>query len=229
MLRNMSARLARSRRLLATAAAMAMLAASPLARAQSLDAYVPAPPGERAEWRFGPAFGFENGAIGGKDFTAAKLRVELERSMGVLAPKASIGLVLSLAASHPSGSYTVAIPTGFFTFQGYTVTFDANVFEFVAAARINYEISPRLSLFGDGGLGVNHSRARATLPAELATYGIRSAVGDGTGGVLRLAGGAALSPTPQLRLMAELIGLQIRFGEAAETGFGMLLSISHLL
>ncbi len=214
-------------RALAAAAAAGALLASPLARAQSEVPIGQSPGG--AEWRVGPAFGFESGALGGKDYAAAKLRVDAQRSLGVLAPNTSLDLVVSLAAFHPSGSYNVAIPVGYNTFQGFAVPWDANVFEVVAAARITRAISPRMSLFGDGGLGMNHAVARVVLPADLAALGIRSALAGGTGGVLRLAGGAVLAPTPDILVLAELVGLQLRFGDGAETGFGMLLSISHRL
>ncbi len=231
MLRNTSAALRKARRSLAAAAAAAALIAAPAARAQQVDPpqdFTVTVPQQPVEWRVGPSFGFETGGVGGQEFTAAKLRVDAERSMGLLAPGTPLALVVSLAAFHPSGSYAFGIP-GIYGMQGFTVSWDANVLELVVSARATRAISPRFSLFGDAGLGVDHVFARATLPPEATQYGIRPAVGDGTGGLVRLAGGGVFAVTPQLHVVAEVIGIQLRFGEAADTGFGMLLSISHLL
>jgi hypothetical protein len=219
------ARRARPRRALTTALAAAALAAGPA----PAPAVPPAASAAAPDWRVGSALGFEFG-MGDADYTAAKLRVEAERPVRDLAPEARLSAVVSLGLSHPSGK--VSVPIAFDPFLGFEtadLTWDANVFELVPAARVVWAASPNVAFYGDGGLGLAYTVARATLPSSLAALGVKSPEEDGLAAVLRLGAGALWSPTPSLRVGLEALGLQLRFGNGVGSAYTLVASLSHRL
>lgn len=221
MNRNPLARRAPSRCVLLAAAVAAAVGAAAPARAQSLAA---------GEWRVGSAFGVELG-MGDEKYGSAKVRVEAERDWRELSPEARLGLVVSLGLSHPSDEVTVPIGFDPFTgtFETAELTWDANVFELIPAARVTWTASPVLSFHADAGLGLAYTAANVELPGILADLGIEGEVDDGIAGVLRLAGGVFWTPRPGLRVGVEGVGLHVRFGGGVGTAFDLLATVSHRL
>lgn len=182
-----------------------------------------------ADWRVGVSFGFETGT-GDDEYTSAKIRVDAGRTLRRLSPKATLGFVVSLSATHPSDS--VSVPIGYDPLMRpilAEVKWDANVFELVPSVRLEYTVSPRTRLFGDGGLGLAYTASRAILPASLPAAASSGLTGDGAAAMVRLAGGLLFTPRPDLSLGFEILALSLRFGEGAGSAFGMVASISHPL
>jgi hypothetical protein len=204
----------------ASPAAAAPAAARPTAL-ESTDA--PAP-----EWRVGPALGLEFG-MGDQDYSAVKIRIEAQRPVRLLSPATTLSFVGSLGMAHASGNEDVVVSVDpfFGIVQTATVEWDANVFELIPAARITHVATPRISFFADGGIGLVYTAARSFVPSS--TLGQLDLVEDGVGGVVRLAGGIVIAPSPALRIHLEAVGLHLRFGDGPGTAFNLVASISHRL
>jgi hypothetical protein len=191
----------------------------------------PAPADDDAlspEWRIGPALGFEFG-MGDQDYSAAKIRIDAQRAIRRVSPQTTLSFVGSLGMAHASGSedIPVVVDPFFGIVQTATIEWDANVFELIPAARITHVATPQVSFFADGGLGLVYTAARTFVPS--ASLGAIDLVDDGIGGVLRLAGGIVIAPSPALRIHLEAVGLHLRFGDGPGTAFNLVASISHRL
>ncbi len=205
--------------LAAVAAALAAAPASPRAQ-EELD----------PSWRAGAGVGVSFG-LGDEDFTSAAVRIDAERPFRALGPQSRLGLVVSFAMSHPAGSASVPIAFDPYsgTFRSAEITWDANVFELVPAARLAWAASPTFSLYADGGVGLAYTVARVEVPAEAAALGLSAGPSDGVAGVLRLAGGLQWILRPDLRLAVQLVGLDARFGGGVGSSFDVFASLSHRL
>jgi hypothetical protein len=209
-------------------AAAAPLAPSRQAPAPVADAVYDGP--VDPTWQFGPALGFEFG-MGDLDYGAVKLRIEGQREIHRVSPITTVSFVASLGMMHPSGeeSVPVVVDPFFGTIVSGSVQWDANVFELIPGARVTYAANPRVSLFADGGLGLVYTTTRSHLSAALSGLPEPELAKDGFGGVLRLAGGLVVTPSPAVRIALEVVGLHLRFGDGLGTGFAVLASLSHRL
>jgi hypothetical protein len=200
--------------------------ATPAAEVQEAGAELPI---DRT-WRFGPVLGIESG-IGDADFDGLTFRIDAERDVSRLSPETTLSLVGSLSLTHASGKKNVAVVVD--PFSGRTVTgtvaWDANVFELVPTARLTYQARPGFAFVADGGVGLGWTAARARPSVAIAASSPGDPVDGGAGGVVRLAGGLVITPTPGLRIALEALALRLRFGNGPGSGFGLALSISHRL
>jgi hypothetical protein len=207
-------------------------AASPAAAAAIAPGAAPLA-AERAvpsEWRVGPGLGIELG-MGDQDYTAVKVRIDAERPLQRLSPRTTVSFVGSFSASHPSGDETVPLVVDplFGVLASTEVQWDANVFELVPALRLIHAATPKVSFFADGGVGAVYTAARGHVTTSVLPGQDLAVVEDGLGGVVRLAGGLVLAPSPNVRVSLEAIGLHVRFGDGPGTGFNLFASISHRL
>jgi hypothetical protein len=180
------------------------------------------------DWRATSLLGFEFGN-GDASYSALKVRLDAERTLETLTPRTTLGLVLSLGMVHASDSKSISVPGGFGLPTVVSLKWSANAFELVPSARLTFAFAPKLWVYGDGGLGIAYT---ASTGATLAVPGlgtVKAGVSDGTGAVLRLAGGLVFAPTQDLRLGAELIGLDIHFGSGLGSSFSILATASHRL
>jgi hypothetical protein len=181
-------------------------------------------------WRVGPGLGIELG-MGDQDYTAVKVRIDAERPLQRLSPRTTLSFVGSFSASHPSGEETVPLVVDplFGVLASTEVQWDANVFELVPALRLIHAATPKVSFFADGGVGAVYTAARGQVTTSVLPGQDLAVVEDGLGGVVRLAGGLVLAPSPNVRVSLEAIGLHVRFGDGPGTAFNLFASISHRL
>ncbi len=218
--------------------AVAPPAKSPAPLAPSRQAPAPAPADVAAPfegpidptWQFGPALGFEFG-MGDLEYDAVKVRIEGQREIRRVSPLTTVSFVGSLGMTHPSGeeSVPVIVDPFFGTIVSGTVQWDANVFELIPGARVTYAANRRVSLFADGGLGLVYTTTRSNVSGAFTGFPQPELATGGFGGVVRLAGGLVVTPSPAVRLAVEVIGLHLRFGDGLGTGFAVLASLSHRL
>jgi len=93
---------------------------------------------------------------------------------------------------------------------GLLVGDSVTTFEIVPEARVRYLIDSRLSLYGDGGLGI-----------AFASVSVGPVSSSDTWGVLRFAGGVQYKLTPQVVLVGEPVGLNIYFGTGSGFQYGL--------
>ena len=79
---------------------------------------------------------------------------------------------------------------------------DFTTFEIVPAARVRYLLDNKLSVYGDGGLGIAFASSN-------------------TWGVLRFAGGVQYKLTRQIILVGEPVGLNVYFGTGSGFQYGL--------
>jgi hypothetical protein len=184
-----------------------------------------------AEWRVGPALGFEFG-MGDLEYSGPKVRIEATRAYRRVSPTTTLSLVGSLSVTHASGKEDVPVPIPAFPLpiiRQTSIEWDANVFELIPGARLTYATTPKVAFFADGGLGLAYTAGRVYLPPAAASLGDGAVLSDGVGGVLRLAGGVVITPSPALRIAVEAVGLNVRFGDGPGTGFSLGASLTHRL
>ncbi|WP_242341114.1 hypothetical protein [Anaeromyxobacter sp. SG66] len=174
------------------------------------------------EWRIATLLGAEFG-IGDASYSALKLRVDAERTVRALSPRAALGWVISAGVLHASDSQDVPVPM----MGTVAMEWGANLFEVVPAARVTYALGPKLWIHGDAGLGVAYTAASGSV--DVPGIGHVEPVSGGVAGVARLAGGLAFTPTPNVRVGAQLVGFDVRFGDGVGSAFSFLVSASHRL
>ena len=174
------------------------------------------------EWRIATLLGAEFG-LGDASYDALKLRVEAERTLRALSPRASLGYVISASVLHASDSESIAVPM-LGTVQ---MEWSANLFELVPSARATLALGPKVWVHGDAGLGLAYTVASGKV--DVAGIGTVEPVSDGLAGVLRLAAGLAFAPTPNVRIGAQVVGFDVRFGDGVGSAFSFLVSASHRL
>jgi hypothetical protein len=174
------------------------------------------------EWRVATLLGAEFG-IGDANYDALKLRVEAERTLRALSPRAALGWVVSAGVLHASDSESVTVPM----IGAVSMEWSANLFEVVPSARVTYALAPKLWFHGDAGVGVAYTAASGSV--DIPGIGRIEPVSGGLAGVLRLAGGLAFTPTPNVRVGAQLVGFDVRFGDGVGSAFSFLVSASHRL
>ncbi|HET8541702.1 MAG TPA: hypothetical protein VFL83_17620 [Anaeromyxobacter sp.] len=183
-----------------------------------------------AEWRAAAGLGLSIG-MGDEKYSAAAVRVDAERTLRVLSPRARLAVVFSLGMTHPADAATVPIGldpiTG--TMRTAEITWDANVFELVPAARVAYAASPTVAFYADGGLGLAYTATRVGVPPEAEALGISGGPDEGAAAVLRLGGGLSWTPSANVRIGLELVGVHARFGGGVGSSFDFLASVSHSL
>jgi hypothetical protein len=217
------------------AAARPAPAAAPTALRPAPPAAAVAPAVEDADdwstgWRFGPALGLEFG-MGDAKYDAVAFRLDAQREVRRLSPEATLSLLGVLSVAHASGKESVSIVVDPFLGRRITdsIEWDANVFELVPGGRITYAATPGLSLFVDGGLGLSYAVATARVPSSLDAFGVADPVDGGVGGVLRLAAGLAIAPSPNFRVVVQALGFNVRFGNGPGSSFDLALSLSTRL
>ncbi len=174
------------------------------------------------EWRVATLLGGEFG-LGDASYDALKLRVDAERTVRALSPRAALGWVVSAGVLHASDSQAVTVPM----MGTVSMEWGANLFELVPSARVTYALAPKLWVHGDAGLGVAYTAASGSV--DVPGVGHLEPVSGGLAGVLRLAGGLAFAPTPNVRVGAQLVGFDVRFGDGVGSAFSFLVSASHRL
>jgi hypothetical protein len=203
----------------AAAPAPALSASPPVAELQRPP---PAAWFAQPEWRIATLLGAEFG-LGDASYDALKLRVEAERTLRALSPRASLGYVISASVLHASDSESIAVPM-LGTVQ---MEWGANLFELVPSARATFALGPKVWVHGDAGLGLAYTVASGKV--DVAGIGTVEPVSDGLAGVLRLAAGLAFAPTPNVRVGAQVVGFDVRFGDGVGSAFSFLVSASHRL
>jgi hypothetical protein len=203
-------------------------AAAPTPAPAPLVAPVEDEPG--AEWRVGPSLGFEFG-MGDLEYSAPKFRIEAARAYRRTSATTTLSFLASLSIAHASGKedVPVVIPSFPPIMRQESIEWDANVFELIPGARLTYATTPKVAFFADGGLGLAYTVGRVYLPPAAASLGEGAVLSDGVGGVVRLAGGVVIAPSPALRIAIEAVGLNIRFGDGPGTGFSLGASLTHRL
>ncbi|WP_242345398.1 hypothetical protein, partial [Anaeromyxobacter terrae] len=174
------------------------------------------------EWRVATLLGGEFG-LGDASYDALKLRIDAERTVRALSPRAALGFVVSAGVLHASDSQAVAVPM----MGTVSMEWGANLFEVVPSARVTYALAPKLWVNADAGLGVAYTAASGSV--DVPGLGRIEPVSGGLAGVLRLAGGLAFAPTPNVRVGAQLVGFDVRFGDGVGSAFSFLVSASHRL
>jgi hypothetical protein len=212
--------------LLAAPAAAAEPGLAPSASAPSAEGAAPAgPPAawfDAADWRAGAALGLELGT-GDTSFTATRLQLDAETTLGRLSPKATYGVVVSLGLLHAGGDETVPLlPFGEAKFA-----WASNLFELVPSGRVSYALGPTVWLHADAGLGLAWTAGGGSV--EVAGLGKVGGVSEGLAAVVRLAGGLTYAPSPDVRIGAELVGFNLRFGDGVGTTYTLMLAASHRL
>ena len=160
-----------------------------------------------------------------------KLRIDAQREVRRLSAETTISFLGAFSMAHASGSesLTVVVDPFLGRVASGTIEWDANVFELVPTARLTYAATPGVSFIADGGLGAVYTAARAHVPPVLAGWQSADPVKDGVGGVVRIAGGLVLTPSPGFRIAIEGVGFHLRFGNGPGSGFDLVASISHRL
>lgn len=206
----------------AAAPAPALRAAPPAAPATAPVQQPPAAWFAQPEWRVATLLGMEFG-VGDAEYDALKLRADAERTVRALSPRAALGYVVSASVLHASDSEAITVPM----VGTIRTEWRANLFELVPSARATFALAPKLWAHGDAGLGLAYTVASGS--AEVPGVGKVEPVSGGFAGVLRLAAGLAYAPSPNVRVGAQLVGFDVRFGDGVGSAFSLLLSASHRL
>lgn len=198
-------------RSLVAAALAATLAVPALAGAQvrkpapARPAAQPAPAAARSGLSVGGFLGYEMG-----DLDGLMLRFDGEMQIQALSPQ----IMLSGVGSVGYTRFSADIPFGDITW---------NVFKLIPAARLTMPVSPELSLYGDGGLGLYYGRATV----EFAPPGFPSSSSSDstTGLVMRLGVGAFFKLNPKTRLAGSLEIDPYLSGDADTTNFTIMAGV----
>jgi hypothetical protein len=174
------------------------------------------------DWRTGAALGLELGT-GDHGFSATRFQLDAETTLGRLAPRATYGVVVSLGLLHAGGDETVPLPP----LGQAQLTWAANLFELVPAGRVTFAMSPTVWLHADAGLGLAWTAGGGSV--QVAGLGKVTAVSEGLAAVVRVAGGLTFAPSPDVRIGAELVGFNLRFGDGVGSTYTLMLAASHRL
>lgn len=153
----------------------------------------------------GGFLGYEMG-----DLDGLMLRFDGEMQIQALSPQ----IMLSGVGSVGYTRFSADIPFGDITW---------NVFKLIPAARLTMPVSPELSLYGDGGLGLYYGRATV----EFAPPGFPSSSSSDstTGLVMRLGVGAFFKLNPKTRLAGSLEIDPYLSGDADTTNFTIMAGV----
>lgn len=153
----------------------------------------------------GGFLGYEMG-----DLDGLMLRFDGEMQIQALSPQ----LMLSGVGSVGYTRFTADIPFGDITW---------NVFKLIPAARVTMPVSPELSLYGDGGLGLYHGRGTA----KISFPGLPSSSSSSstTGILMRLGVGAFYKLNPKTRLAGSLEIDPYLSGDADTTNFTIMAGV----
>jgi hypothetical protein len=186
----------------------APLAASAQARPAARSASAP------SALAVGGWLGYETG-----DLDGVALRLEGELPFQQLTPEIALSFVGSAGYSRLSEDLG----------GGFDIT--ANILKLVPAARFTLAVTPELSLFGDGGLGLYYASVTAdTVDLDPVTFQFRRReVSDSNVGLMmRLGVGAFFRVNPQLRLGGALV-LDPMFGDYDDSTFTVQVGLSYQL
>jgi hypothetical protein len=207
------------------AAVLALLATPAFAAGtQQASARAPAPPAASGPDTSHPDLALLlGGEWGSGGYGAFRMRgdvgLDLRRP---LAPNATLAGVLSVGLSHYGDEFTTGIPGFSVTERISTWTFDV-----VPTARANFAVQPRVTLYADAGLGIGFSSESL----EVSGTGVPAASGSGSGafGVIKLGAGGYYRLDDRFQLGAEIVGLNLRFGNGVGTTYSFLLAGSYRL
>jgi len=163
----------------------------------------------------------------GEGDTAFKVRADLETPLYQLAPRTLLSIVLSAGYVRGGDDPPAQTVLGVTTDTKAT----SNLFEVVPALRLGYSLLPRLTVYGDAGLGFYYFTATARATTSVPGLPPLSVNVDdsGFGAVFRLAGGAAFELSPRLSIAAEVLGLNFRRGDGSATTVSVLMGPSFRL
>jgi hypothetical protein len=156
----------------------------------------------RAAVLFGPEF-IDNQ-------TGMRLRVDLERDVLPLSPRAALSLVLSASGTYLGDKTTTGSPG----LAAITVDSTATTFELVPSLRARFEVTRALWLHVDAGLGGAFSTARVETKADVLGLVTTAKSSSSAGGVVLRGGlGGAYAVTERVSIGAELIGFNAHYGD----------------
>ena len=159
----------------------------------------------------GVLLGFED--FGGD--TGLALRGDVLLLPTRLAPKASVGLVLSLGYSRFSES-------AYHSWDGTDWDWTTNILKFTPAARFAFDVAPRFGLYADAGLGLHYASMSWEWHDRFGPLSADDSVSD-VGLHMRFAGGAQFQISPGFDLGAE-IGLNPYFGDFEDNSLTVMMS-----
>lgn len=173
-----------------------------------------------AQSRAAPRSGLTSAGVlvGFEDFggdTGLALRGDVLLLPTRIAPRASVGLVLSLGYSHFGESYYQA-------WDGTDWDWSTNILKFTPAARFGFDVAPRFGLYADAGLGLHYAAWSWEWHDRFSPARADASASD-IGLHMRFAGGAQFQISPGFDLGAE-IGLNPYFGDLDENSLTVMLS-----
>lgn len=144
----------------------------------------------------GGGIGFESG-LGD---TGPTLRVDGVYPLQNLTPEVTMAIVGTLGYTHYGQS-------------AYGVDASTNIFKILPAVRFGYGVNPKVSVYGDAGLGLYYWKTKVDI-----NYPGFDNSDSGVGLMMKFAAGALYEVAPRLQVGAD-IGLNPYFGDIGDTSF----------
>lgn len=159
--------------------------------------------------------------VGEADYSALKLRLDGAIDLMRLTPRLAFAAAASLGVWHTGDEGRVSVPPlGRIDYAWYL-----NVFELTPAARLVFDLSERLAIYADLGVGFVYAAGGASVSFDATPSA--AGTGDSAGAVLRLGGGLTFAAGEHLRFGVEPAA-NIRFVEDSSlSGLSLLLTASH--
>lgn len=197
--------------------------ASPAAlSATGTSAVAPLPDAER-RWLASALVGMLKPMQGKQPVTAFKLRVDVLRPWWRVRPRLTLALGAAAGFSYGSREDHPASLFGFIADTSTSVSQSALTFDVVPTGRFVFAVNERIQLWGHGGVGMQWGHYTMHSATDMTDYRIDSrAEADRGAAVIRLGAGGLFKARDDLRLVVELVGLDVLVGT---TGVGSLYTL----